>query len=148
MTLVVALAGQHEVVIGAERLCPLGDNEGQYGIGVSKVKLWSDLAFGFSGTRSGMMFFDSVIQEKPFMAGKSLQDRMVIFFDDIAERYTKFNCFDDIRIVACGVDNGEPIICTVALRAGGNNGIAHHTEGRVAIGLDKHGALHFLHTYH
>lgn len=149
MTLVVALAGQHEVIIGAERLCPLGDGDGQYGIEYSKIRLHGDVAFGFAGWRSGISLFDTANLKYPISADEPLGEGIKAFFESMSSAYTRFtNSADDIRVVACGVDKGEPLIYTSMFAHGGSFYPARHTEGRVAIGLEKHGALHFLHTYH
>lgn len=149
MTLVVALAGRHEVVIGAEQLCPLGDVDGQYGINYSKIRLCGDVAFGFAGLRSGVSLFDSVNGTCVLEEGKPLHDEIKKVIGAMEREYMGFkNPRDDIRLIACGVDKGEAMVYTAMFAHGGSFHPTHHTEGRAAIGLDKHGALHFLYTYH
>jgi len=149
MTLVIAAAGQHEVIIGAERLCPLGDDDGRYGIGVSKIRLLGNVGFGFAGWRSGIALFDTAKEKYPIKAGVPLHEEIKAFLGVMSRAYSDFaNSSDDIRVVACGVDGGKPLIYTARLFCGGSSYPTHHIEGRVAVGLEKHGALHFLHTYH
>ena len=149
MTLVVALAGRNEVIIGAERLCPLGDSDGQYGISVSKIRPLNDLAFGFAGWRSGFSLFDTAKIRYSINPEISLHEEIKSFLTVMSQGYSAFsNLSDDIRVVACGVDAGEPMIYTTRLFCGGGGYPTHHAEGRVAVGIEKHGALHFLHTYH
>ena len=149
MTLVVALAGRHEVIIGAEQLCPLGDPDGQYSINYSKVRFYGGAAFGFAGFRSGVSLFETAQHKFAIRQSEPLGEEIKVLIEVMAREYTHFpNSRDDIRMIACGVDHGIPMIYTSKLDRGGSFYPTCHTEGRAAIGIEKHGALHFIHSYH
>ncbi len=148
MTLVVGLAGKSEVILAAERLCLLGDSDGQYSGKESKIRLLGDAAFGFAASRSGFSLFETIAQREGLAAGESLGERIKSFLWAMGREYSVNHSTDDVRLLACGIDNGEPTIYVANFVRGIVAGPTNVTEGRIAIGIEKHGALHFFHRYH
>lgn len=148
MTLVVAVAGKSEVILASESLCQLGDGDGQYNVSTSKIRLMGDVAFGFAAGRSGFGLFSAVGKRTPFRDDESLHEGITRFIAAMGREY-KDNRYDDtVRFLVCGVDDKEPLIYVGNFMDGVVAGPAHISEGRIAIGIEKHGALHFLHRYH
>jgi 20S proteasome alpha/beta subunit len=142
MTLVVAMAGRNEIVIGADGICPIGDDDGQYVIESQKLRrvLKGKWAVGIAGTRAGYTLLEK--------AGATNPECLFDLSARMAEIY-KAEYFADLRLVFAGFENDRPSLYTWnGVGDGRVNGLILAEEGRVAVGLKKHGALHFMHAYH
>lgn len=146
MTLVVALAGRNEIVIGADGISPIGDEDGQYVIESKKLRrvLKDQWVVGVAGTRAGYTLLDRAAATNP--------DKLTDFSAKMAEIY-KREYLSELRLIFAGFEHDHPSLYTWngVKFAGGEydvNGLILAEEGRVAVGLNKHGALHFMHAYH
>jgi 20S proteasome alpha/beta subunit len=142
MTLVVAVAGRDEIVIGSDGICPIGDDDGQYVIEAQKLcrVLKDKWVAGIAGTRSGFTLLEK--------AGAANQENLFDLSARMSEIY-KAEYSVELRLVFAGFEDGEPALYTWnGLGANRVNGLTRADEGRVAVGLRKHGALHFIHAYH
>jgi len=146
MTLVVAVAGRNEIVIGADGICPIGDDDGQYVIESQKLRrvLKDKWVAGIAGTRSGCTLLEK--------AGATNQENLFDLSARMAEIY-KAEYSVELRLVFAGFEDGKPSLYTWngLMWANGTphvNGLTQAEEGRVAVGIRKHGALHFMHAYH
>jgi 20S proteasome alpha/beta subunit len=146
MTLVVALAGKNEIVIGADGISPIGDEDGQYVIESKKLRhvLKNRWVAGIAGTRAGYTLLER--------AGATDHEKITDLSARMAEIY-KSEYLVELRLVFAGFDGQHPALYTWnGLKyVGGDydvNGLILAEEGRVAVGLNKHGALHFMHACH
>jgi hypothetical protein len=140
--------GKNEIVMAAESLCQLGDPDGQYNASSSKIRTVGSVAFGFAGARCGFGLFDTAARGEAFTADDSLNEGIKRFIKAMGSEYRSGYYRDDVRFLACGIDGAEPLIYVATCVNGVTNGPSLITEGRIAIGLEKHGALHFVHRYH
>ena len=146
MTLVVALAGKDEIIIAAERLCLLGDTDGQYRSDISKIReMKGGITAGIAGARSGLTLLERAneLTENNASSKRKLIDA---YAAKLAELYGR--SYDEIKFLLCAVENSQPLLYIFGFNRQATFLPAEVTEGRVAVGLSKHGALHFLHTYH
>jgi 20S proteasome alpha/beta subunit len=146
MTLVVALAGRNEIVIGADGICPIGNGDGEYAIETQKLRriLKDKWVAGIAGTRSGYTLLEK--------AGAGSKESVFDLSARMAEVY-KVEYSVELRLVFAGFENNIPSLYTwngLRWPDGSSvvNGLTLAEEGRVAIGFRKHGALHFMHAYH
>lgn len=142
MTLVVAVAGRNEIVIGADGICPIGDDDGQYVIESQKLRrvLKDKWVVGIAGTRAGY----TLLEKAETASTERLFDLSAGMSDIYRREYS-----DVLRLVFAGFENGHPSLYTWnGLGKNSVNGLICAEERRVAVGLKKHGALHFMHTYH
>lgn len=142
MTLVVAIAGRNEIVLGTDGICPIGDGDGQYVIESKKLRrvLKDKWVAGIAGTRAGYTLLEK--------AGATNPECLFDLSARMAEIY-KAEYFVDLRFVFAGFENDRPSLYTwQGVGDGRVNGLILAEEGRIAVGLEKHGALHFMHAYH
>jgi 20S proteasome alpha/beta subunit len=147
VTLVVALAGKNEIVIGADRLCLMGDQEGQYSVDFKKLKTVNrSWVMGFAGSRAGYSIFERSEREKWDISGS--------FYEQATKFSKKLECVylnsysAEISFLFCGIEKTEPLIYTWSSRGDQVHGMIPATEGRSAIGFPRHGAMYFIHTHH
>lgn len=142
MTLVVALAGQNEIVIGADGISPIGDDDGQYRIESNKLRrvLKDQWVVGVSGSRAGYTLLKRADSGNP----RELKDLSANMSDVYRREYSV-----ELRLIFAGFENGHSSLYTWnGLGKNSVNGLILAEEGRAAVGLRKHGALHFMHAYH
>lgn len=141
MTLIVALAGRNEIVIGADGISHDGDLEGQYVTDSHKLRhvLRDKWVAGIAGTTAGYTLLSKASAEK--------QNDLFGLSDRLALIYKRDYCVD-LRLVFAGFEHDCPALYTWNGVGGDVNGLILAEKGRVVTGLDKHGALHFVHAYH
>jgi 20S proteasome alpha/beta subunit len=141
MTLIVAMVGRNEIVIGADGICHNGNLNGAYVNKSQKLRrvLKDKWVVGVSGTTGGYTVLNR--------AKASERGNISDLADHLDGIYREgYSC--DLGFVFAGFEDNRPALYTWHGMRAGVIGLTLAEEGHVAAGLDKHGALHFMHRYH
>jgi 20S proteasome alpha/beta subunit len=154
MSLIVALAGENEIVMASDTICMAGDADGtyQYSERYSKIRVLGDKRFavGIAGNTFG---------EFPFRAGGirqhgSFSEIVEEFVGKTRTEYDKGNRKFNFDYIFCGFDESGPRIETMRFfqsphdGSPQNDGLTSSKFGRNAVGVNKHGALYWIWTFH
>lgn len=152
MTLVVALQGQHEIVMAADRLAHEDDPGGMYKFEVKKLRLVGDrwLA-GFAGTQIGYELHKQ-IEREGFQPSSNIHEAVHEYAAQMRGLYEKRGYQGFTSAILAGVSNGEPGVYGWSLERDSQGRInfagAVAAPHRIAIGAQHHGALYFANAFH
>jgi Proteasome subunit len=149
-SLVLALSGVDEIVVAADGLGFVGDENGHYEFEFGKkfrVVTNKNWVLGFAGTELGQPLFE-IIDRKDRLPAKDINETAMYLFKGMRDLYEQFALQrEKTELLLAGIQDGKPHIYTWEF----SSSLSRGSESRgpelsvpyYAIGAKRHGALYF-----